>query len=167
MQTMYLINKIIDFLPKRIISAIIDLFSLTLASMILSVIEVFTLTPPVYTAIVLFSVFLNKDIYYGKSIGKYFNGTRVVSIKTGSVASPIQCLIRNLFILIWPLEAIVLFFTPERRIGDMVAGTKVQENLEIGEEMKWQYVQAIISIVTSVTLVYSLFTYIDSLGFMN
>jgi uncharacterized RDD family membrane protein YckC len=167
MQTMYLINKIIDFLPKRIISAIVDLFSLTLASMILSVIEVFTLTPPVYTAIVLFSVFLNKDIYYGKSIGKYFNGTRVVSIKTGSVASPIQCLIRNLFILIWPLETIVLFFTPERRIGDMVAGTKVQENVEIGQEMKWQYVQAIISIVTSVTLVYSLFTYIDSLGFMN
>jgi uncharacterized RDD family membrane protein YckC len=135
--------------------------------MILSVVEVFTLTPPVYTAIVLFSVFLNKDIYYGKSIGKYFNGTRVVSIKTGSVASPIQCFIRNLFILIWPLEAIVLFFTPERRIGDLVAGTKVQENVEIGQEMKWQYVQAIISIVTSVTLVYYLFTYIDSLGIMN
>jgi len=154
-------------LPKRSISSIVDLFSLALATMISSVVEYFTLTPPVYSAIVCFSLVLNKDIYFGKSIGKYFNGTRIVSAGTGNAASPFQCAIRNLFMLIWPLEAIVLFFSPNRRIGDIVAGTKVQKSEEIGNETKWQYAQAVLSIVTSVTVSYLLFTYIDSLGFMS
>jgi uncharacterized RDD family membrane protein YckC len=164
---MYLANKLIDVLPKRIISSIVDLFSLALASVIFSVVEDLTFTPPVYTAIILFSIFINKDIYFGRSIGKYFNGTRVVSIRTGNAATPIQCSLRNLFILIWPLEAIILLFSPKRRIGDIVAGTKVQESVEIRPEMKWQYVQAILSTVTSVILIYFLFTYIDSLGIMS
>lgn len=115
----------------------------------------------------LFSIFLNKDTYFGKSIGKYFNGTRVVSVRTGNAASPIQCSIRNLFILIWPLEVIVLFFSPQRRIGDIVAGTKVQESEEIGNETKWKYAQAILSMLTSLFLIYFLFTYIDRLGIMS
>lgn len=164
---MYLTSKLIDALPKRIISSTVDLFSLALGAMIFSVVEDFTFTPPVYTAIILFSIFVNKDIYFGKSIGKYFNGTRVVSVKTGSAASPIQCSIRNLFILIWPLEAIILLFSPKRRIGDIVAGTKVQESIEISPETKWQYVQAILSVVTSAILIYFLFTYVDSLGIMS
>jgi hypothetical protein len=65
------------------------------------------------------------------------------------------------------LEAIILLFSPKRRIGDIVAGTKVQESVEIRPEMKWQYVQAILSTVTSVILIYFLFTYIDSLGIMS
>lgn len=164
---MYLANKLIAVLPKRIVSSIVDLFSLALASIIFSVVEDFTFTPPVYTAIVLFSIFLNKDIYFGKSIGKHFNGTRVVSARTGNAANPIQCSIRNLFILIWPLEAIILFFSPKRRIGDVVAGTKVQENVEIGPEMKWQYAHAILSVVASFTLIYYIFTFIDGLGFIS
>jgi uncharacterized RDD family membrane protein YckC len=164
---MYLTNKLIDALPKRIVSAIVDLFSLALASMIFSAVEDLTFTRPVYTAIVLFSIFLNKDIFFGKSIGKYFTGTRVVSARTGNAASPIQCSIRNLFILIWPLEAIILLFSPKRRIGDIVAGTKVQESAEIGPEMKWQYAQAILSVVASFAFVYYLFTFIDGLGIMS
>jgi uncharacterized RDD family membrane protein YckC len=135
--------------------------------MIYSVVEDFTLASPVHSAIVFFSAFLNKDMYFGKSMGKYFNGTRVVSVRTGNAASPIRCFIRNLFILIWPLEAIILVFSPKRRIGDIVAGTKVQESEEIGHEMKWQYVQAILSMVTSAILIYFLFTYIDSLSVMS
>src|SRR4051812_16811010 len=111
---MYLAKKLTSALPKRSISAMVDLFSLALASMIFSVVEDFIFTPLVYTAVILFSLFLNKDIYFGKSFGKYFNGTRVVSVRTGNAASPIQCSIRNLFILIWPLEAIILFFSPYR-----------------------------------------------------
>lgn len=164
---MYLTNKLIDTLPKRIISSIVDLFSLTIGSMIFSVVENFTFTSPVYSAVILFSMFINKDIYFGKSIGKYFNGTRVVSIRTGNAASPIQCSLRNLFILIWPLEAIILLFSPKRRIGDIVAGTKVQESVDISPETKWQYVQAILSMATSGILIYFLFTYIDSLGIMS
>lgn len=170
---MYLTNKLIEALPKRFVSSIVDLFSMALMTAFLSLIDELFSSPQeikknaVYVAIISFSFFLNKDIYFGKSFGKYFNSLRVVSARTGNAASPIQCAIRNLFLLIWPLEAIILFFSPEKRIGDIVAGTNVQETTELGHETKWQYIQAIISIVTSFIFVYFLFTYIDSFGFMS
>lgn len=164
---MYLRNKLVDALPRRVISSMVDLFSLALGSMLFSLVEDFTFTPPVFTSIILFSIFINKDICFGRSIGKYFNRTRVVSVRTGNAASPIQCSLRNLFILIWPLEAIFIILYPKRRFGDIVAGTKVQEAGEIDSDTKWQYVQAVLSILTSLILVYFLFTYIDSLSIMS
>jgi len=169
-----LINSIIKVLPSRILSAIIDQISLVVVSIIIfSISEKLASTPQeinsieVNTAIVLFSFFLNKDIYFGKSIGKYFTGLRVVSARTGNPASPIQCALRNLFVLLWPLEALFLFLSPKRRIGDFVAGTKVQESIEIGHEVKWKYIQAILALVGSFIFVFYLFNFIDSLGIMN
>lgn len=168
------LNNILKILPGRILSAIIDQVSLVVSSIIFFTIgEELASTPKdfheitVNTAIVLFSLFLNKDISFGKSIGKAFVGLRVVSSKTGSPASPIQCMIRNLFVLIWPLEALMLFLSPKRRIGDFVAGTKVEENIEIHRETKRRYVQSILSLVVAFILVYYLFNFIDGLGVMN
>ncbi len=169
-----LINSIIKALPNRILSAIIDQITLVVVSLIIfSISEKLASTPQeinrieVNTAIVLFSIFLNKDIYFGKSIGKHFTGLRVVSARTGNPASPIQCALRNLFVLLWPLEALFLFLSPKRRIGDFVAGTKVQESIEIGREAKWKYFQAILAVVGSFIFVFYLFNFIDSLGIMN
>jgi uncharacterized RDD family membrane protein YckC len=170
---MYL-NKIIKGLPNRILSAIVDQISLVISSIIIFSIGDELASAPhetnkieVNMAIILFSIFLNKDIYFGKSIGKHINGLRVVSAKTGNPASPIQCAVRNLFLLVWPLEALILFFSPKRRIGDIVAGTKVQESTETSREKKWHYFQAILSVVCSFVLVYYLFNFINSLGIMN
>jgi uncharacterized RDD family membrane protein YckC len=170
---MYL-NKIIKALPNRILSAMIDQISLAVSSfLIFSIGEELASTPQemnmidVNAAITLCSIFLNKDIYFGKSIGKHFIGLRVLSSRTGNAASPIQCLIRNLFLFLWPLEALILFFSPKRRIGDMVAGTKVEESKEIRGEKQWPYVQVILSIVGSFILVYYLFNFIDNLGIMH
>jgi uncharacterized RDD family membrane protein YckC len=170
---MYLIDKLIGGLPRRIRSALIDQIGLVITFAICSIVEELIFTHSeiqknnVYTAIILFSIFLNKDIYFGKSIGKFFIGLRVVSIRTGKSASPIQCYVRNLFLLLWPIEVFILFFSPERRIGDMVAGTKVLDGAEIVNEMKWQYVQAVISILGSLVLIYYLFTAIDGIGIMG
>lgn len=90
-----------------------------------------------------------------------------MSSRTGNPAGPIQCAIRNLFWLVWPIEALILFFSPKRRIGDIVAGTKVHDSAEIDGEMKWQYIQAILSLVGSFSLIYYLFNFIDSLGIMG
>lgn len=167
------LNNILTALPGRIISAIIDQISLGVSFIIFSIGKELASTPEgihkikVTTAIILFSLFLNKDIFFGKSIGKSFAGLRVVSSRTGNPASPIQCLVRNLFLLLWPLEALVLFFSPKKRIGDIVAGTKVQQSTEIGHENNWRYIQVILSVVGSFILVYYLFNFIDTLGIMN
>jgi uncharacterized RDD family membrane protein YckC len=171
---------IIDKIPVRIGSALIDQISLPLSGVIFSIPKlIYGLVndlqstvqlnndTAVYEAIILFSIFLNKDIFFGRSIGKYLTGLRVVSVKTGNPAGPIQCSVRNLFVLLWPLEVIMLFFSPDRRIGDIIAGTRVQESTVTGHEEKWRVVPATISIVASFTIVYFLFMYIESLGIMN
>lgn len=167
------LNKVLKALPGRILSAILDQISLGVSFIIFSIGKEFASTPEgihnmkVTTAIVLFSLFLNKDIFFGKSIGKSFVGLMVVSSKTGIPASPIRCMIRNLFILIWPIEVLMLFFSPERRIGDFVAGTRVAESTKIDRETKLRSVQVILSLVSAFILVYYLFNLIDGLGVMN
>ncbi len=72
-------------------------------------------------------VYLNKDILKGKSPGKRILGYRVVDNSTGLEAEPFKCFLRNLTIfLLWPVEGIVCFINPERRLGDLIANTKVE-----------------------------------------
>jgi len=72
---------------------------------------------------VLFFIFLNKDFYNGRSIGKRAMGFQVLSNVNGEPASPLQCLIRNMTIIIWPIEALFSAFSRKRRIGDFLART--------------------------------------------
>lgn len=72
----------------------------------------------------IWSIILNKDSYNGQSPGKIYSTLHVVTLK-GKEAQPIQCVIRNLFILIWPIELLVTLFNPSRRLGDIISGTKV------------------------------------------
>ena len=81
------------------------------------------------------SIYFLKDSYRGRSIGKRMIGLQVVSRKTGEPASSLLCFIRNLVIPIWPLEVLISIFSPSRRLGDLIANTKViqveKENLKI------------------------------------
>jgi uncharacterized RDD family membrane protein YckC len=79
-----------------------------------------------YMSLLGFSMYFCKDSINGQSIAKFFFKLKVVDNKTGKSASPLQCLVRNIFCIIWPIEAIVtLINTNGRRIGDIVAGTRV------------------------------------------
>ena len=71
------------------------------------------------------SLYFNKDMIQGKSIAKRALKQEVINIKTGEVASSIKCLIRNITIVLWPIEVIAVLISPSRRIGDFIAGTKV------------------------------------------
>jgi hypothetical protein len=75
--------------------------------------------------LLIFSLYFNKDIYQGRSIAKRIIKFQVVNNKTGLAADPLRCLIRNLPILFWPVEALVAFINPERRLGDFIAGTRL------------------------------------------
>ena len=90
------------------------------------------------TAIIYFPMILlyyNKDIFRGKSAAKRLMGYVVVDRKTNAPANALQCFIRNLTIAIaWPLEVLITLFSPKRRLGDVLANTKVEaaekENLK-------------------------------------
>ena len=77
---------------------------------------------------IMFLVYLNKDFAKGKSISKRILGLRVVDRQTGEPASSLKCFLRNLTWLIWPLEVFVSIFSRTRRIGDLLANTKVRRS---------------------------------------
>ena len=79
-----------------------------------------------YVWVLMIFVYYNKDFYNAKSPAKRMMGYQVVDRKTEKPATELQCFVRNFTICIaWPLEVIIGFINPERRIGDFIANTKV------------------------------------------
>ena len=72
-----------------------------------------------------FIIYFLKDNYRGKSIGKRLMGFQVVTSSKEEPAGVLRCFIRNLLIPLWPLEVLITLFSPSRRLGDLIAGTKV------------------------------------------
>jgi len=75
-------------------------------------------------------IYLNKDFLRGKSFAKRKLGLQLINRRTGKSANELQCFIRNITVLVWPLEVMVIMVSPKRRIGDLLANTKV----ELGEK---------------------------------
>ncbi|MEM8897526.1 MAG: RDD family protein [Bacteroidota bacterium] len=80
-----------------------------------------------YLGILGFALYFCKDCLDGRSPAKRALQFQVVNNANGQAASPLRCFIRNIFIILWPLEVIVTLINPGRRIGDFVAGTRVIE----------------------------------------
>jgi len=78
-----------------------------------------------YFGLIGFAVYFCKDCVNGRSIAKRILKLQIVDNVTGQVASPLKCFVRNIFCILWPIEAIVALINPIRRIGDRVAGTKL------------------------------------------
>ncbi len=78
-----------------------------------------------YVMLMGFAVYFCKDSINGRSPGKRILKLQVVDNTTGLAASPLKCFVRNLFCILWPIEALVALGNTERRIGDFVAGTKL------------------------------------------
>ncbi len=68
-----------------------------------------------------------KDIFGGRSIGKRIMKIKVVR-KNSEKASVWRLIFRNITIVIWPIEALLLLIGREK-IGDVIANTKVVINL--------------------------------------
>lgn len=68
---------------------------------------------------------INKDFFDSRSIAKRIQGYQIVDFKSNNKASEIQCMIRNITIIIWPIEFFILLFSPYRRLGDIIASTKL------------------------------------------
>jgi len=70
-------------------------------------------------------VLLNKDFFNGRSVAKRVFGYQVVQANTDKPAEPFKCMLRNITLIIWPVEVIVSLISPGRRLGDFLAGTVV------------------------------------------
>ena len=79
-----------------------------------------------YVEVIGFALYFCKDCINGRSLGKRIIKHQVINNTTAEIASPIKCFIRNIFCVIWPIELIALLFNPSRRLGDYIAGTRVQ-----------------------------------------
>jgi uncharacterized RDD family membrane protein YckC len=74
-------------------------------------------------------LFFSKDSFRGISAGRWIMGIMVRNESDNHVPSYIRLLIRNLFIIIWPVELIVLLVNNNKgRIGDKVTKTIVVKN---------------------------------------
>jgi uncharacterized RDD family membrane protein YckC len=107
----------------------------------------------IYISIFGFAIYFCKDCINGRSIAKRLLKLQVVDNTTGQVASPLKCFIRNLFIIIWPIEGIIALVNPSRRLGDRVAGTKLIIFDPTLENRKINIIQILISVVISYGLV--------------
>src|SRR5688500_12026841 len=77
-----------------------------------------------------FLLYFAKDSIQGISIGKWIMGIMVRDqMNPNEIPSFGRLLIRNLFIIIWPVEFIVLAANPDKkRLGDTVVKTIVVKN---------------------------------------
>jgi uncharacterized RDD family membrane protein YckC len=80
---------------------------------------------------ILFSVMLitllNKDFFNGQSVIHRRLGYQVVNADTLLPVNKTRCMIRNLTAPIWFVEVFFILINPEKRLGDMIAGTKLIE----------------------------------------
>ena len=104
-----------------------------------------------------FIVYLNKDIINGRSPAKRILKLQVVDIKTNNPASPIKCFIRNLTTPLWILEVLITIFSPERRIGDLLVGTKVELYTQNSEEIKYDLKKILSALVLNIFIAIILF----------
>jgi len=67
-----------------------------------------------------------KDCFKGTSPGKWMLGIKVVDVESGEAPSVLKTIVRNLFLIIWPVEFFALLFSKDkRRFGDKIANTTV------------------------------------------
>lgn len=99
-----------------------------------------------YVCLIGFAFYFCKDCIQGRSIAKRILRLQVVNNKTGEVAGPLRCFVRNIFCVLWFVEWIVVLVNPERRIGDMVAGTKVVKYVPRQERTKVNFLQLILAL---------------------
>jgi uncharacterized RDD family membrane protein YckC len=78
-----------------------------------------------------FIIFANKDGFKGTGLGKILMGIRVMH-KSGAPASPARTLLRNIPLMAWPIETLVMVISSsKRRIGDYLAKTQVKRDLSM------------------------------------
>ncbi len=106
----------------------------------------------IYNFIVL-SIYINKDIINGRSIGKRITGYQIVDFNNKIAPSALRCLLRNLTIIIWPIEVVFIVLNTSRRLGDYIAGTElINTDSNSSKIIKFNYIQIFMSLLLPVII---------------
>lgn len=98
-----------------------------------------------------YAVYFNKDGLNGRSPAKRILKMQVINNKTNMVASPLKCLLRNVTIIFWPIEVLFVLVNPKRRIGDLIAGTRI-DYVEQPEKVKINWSKFSLALILAVLL---------------
>lgn len=71
-----------------------------------------------------YTYFLCKDFFGGRSIGKRLHKYQLIRLDGGQV-SYLRMVVRNLFLVIWPVEFILYMANSGQRLGDILCKTTV------------------------------------------
>ena len=117
-------------MQKRILAFLIDHIILCFVFVLIGMVEMYVITSfefywkLYYVSLLIFMfVYFFKDIINGQSIGKRMMKIKVVDMNDNTPATP-NLIIRNITILIWPIE-VLLILLGKPRLGDKLAKTKV------------------------------------------
>lgn len=115
-----------------------------------------------YLMSILYLALINKDFVNGRSVAKRVYGYKLIDAKSKNSASEFQCMIRNLTYTVWPLEAIMVFINPNRRLGDYLAKTELIEQpetdgVEILDEFKAKPFTSLSFLTLGVSILFILF----------
>ena len=116
-------------MSKRILAFLIDYFASMMILALVGFFSFFDFTNrflgQIYGIVLIFCVFIIyfKDVFAGQSIGKRIMKLKVVCLDNKR-PNIIVLIIRNITLLIWPIEALLVLLD-KPRIGDIIAKTKV------------------------------------------
>ena len=96
-----------------------------------------------------FALYLCKDCINGRSFAKRILNLQVVDNETGQAASPMKCFIRNLLLILWPIEVVVALSNTSRRLGDRIAGAKLVVFDKTAEQPKVNFGQVVVPVLIS------------------
>lgn len=85
----------------------------------------FLYEPYDYLALLAPTMYLCKDIIGPRSLGKRLLNLQIVN-EGDRQAAPARCVMRNMTLLIWPIELLIAMLNPSRKLGDRLAGTRLQ-----------------------------------------
>src|SRR4051812_794684 len=133
-------NIVLSSRKRRIAAFIIDHFLMTFIMVLIIFLtlgrdfikESNGTMPPMSMALMIpgFLLYFAKDVVKGISVGKWIMGIMIRDEREpGEIPSFGRLLLRNLFIIIWPVEFIVLALNKNKqRLGDSIARTIVVKN---------------------------------------
>ena len=121
---------------KRLVAFLIDLILVSLFGAVFQIcIRYIGYVAGLALVSIVFAVFFCRDIFTGRSLGRRICGLSVVDADSFHPVSEFRALVRNLFIVVWPIELVMLFLK-KRRLGDIVTHTDVVEG-NITRRVTW------------------------------
>lgn len=111
---------------------------------------------------IMITLLLCKDCINGQSIGKRIMKLQVIDKSADNKVSNLSLIVRNIFLVFWIVEVLVLLISREKRLGDFVAKTKVISNcnlekVQIDKKILFTFLLCFCVIFVFLFLVYNFF----------